>query len=168
MRPFFLRISNTVLRTLLDMVGKFLTTFLVMQSLEKRLITWWGSYLQFRYTCVFLALQMNFLRFTKTWMVTQSSSSDFVNQSKYEDDTSTQEQHWGEILERTVSKQNLMMVNGSRTNGTAILTSNQTLPKRSAAAANSEFRSTLSLEVKSQNRIVVNVPNSPVLGPYLA
>jgi len=139
-----------------------------MQSLEKRLITWWGSYLQFRYTCVFLALQMNFLRFTKTWMVTQSSSSDFVNQSNYEDDTSTQEQHWGEILERTVSKQNLMMVNGSRTNGTAILTSNQTLPKRSAAAANSEFRSTLSLEVKSQNRIVVNVPNSPVLGPYLA
>lgn len=103
-------------------------------------------------------------------MVTQSSSSDFVNQSKYEEDTSTQEQHWGEILERTVSKQNLMMVNGSRTNGTAV--SNQTLPKRSAAAtaatANSEFRSTLSLEVKSQNRIVVNVPNSPVWGPYLA
>lgn len=35
-RRFFPGISNIVLRTLLDMVGKFLTTFLVMQSL----ITW--------------------------------------------------------------------------------------------------------------------------------
>ena len=107
---------------------------------------------------------MNFLRFTKTWTVAQgeSSSSDIVNHSKYEDDTSTQEQHWGEILERTVSKQNLMMVNGaSRTNGTAVLT--QTLPNPKRSVANSDFRSTLSLEIKSKNRIVVNVPNSPEL-----
>ena len=84
----------------------------------------------------------------------ENSSTNFVNSSKYEDDTSTQEQHWGEILERTVSKQNLMLVNG-RTNGTALT---QTLPRKSNV--NSEFKSTLSLELKSQNRIIVNVnPN---------
>ena len=66
-------------------------------------------------------------------------------------DTSTQEQHWGEILERTVSKQNLMLVNG-RTNGNVLT---QTLPKRNKSNS-SEFKSTLSLELKSQNRIIVN------------
>ena len=42
-------------------------------------------------------------------------------------DTPTQEQHWGEILERTVSKQNLMLVNVG-TNGT-ILNHQQTFPR---------------------------------------
>ena len=42
-------------------------------------------------------------------------------------DTPTQEEHWGEILERTVSKQNLMLVNVG-TNGT-ILNHQQTFPR---------------------------------------
>ena len=45
-------------------------------------------------------------------------------------DTPTQEQHWGEILERTVSKQNLMLVNVG-TNGTILNHQNQqTFPRQ--------------------------------------
>ena len=46
-------------------------------------------------------------------MVTQGANAANAENISDQDDISTQEQHWGEILERTCSKQNLMFLNGN-------------------------------------------------------
>lgn len=66
-----------------------------------------------------LVLQLRFRTQSKTWLVTQGQSLESQEANTWKVDTPTQEQHWGEILERTVSKQNLsLLVNG--TNGTIL------------------------------------------------
>ena len=90
----------------------------------------------------FTYFQVHFRTLSKTWLVTQgrgnqnNDTSVSLESPSLKVDTPTQEQHWGEILERTVSKQNLMLlVNG--TNGTILNHNIQTFPKRGTREQNS-------------------------------
>lgn len=124
-----------------------------------------------------LVLQLRFRTQSKTWLVTQGQSlesQEAAGENWPKVDTPTQEQHWGEILERTVSKQNLsLLVNG--TNGTIL---NQTFPRRNSrlvapanyrAEATSNFmptdfsKSTLSLEMNSSGTTAKNSSSSSAM-----
>ena len=66
---------------------------------------------------------MSCLTLSKTWSVKHGSENgcttstmDIIDQNnteEFNEENSHQEKHWGEILERTVSKTNLMLGNGT-------------------------------------------------------
>lgn len=74
-----------------------------------------------------------------------STVVDMVNQNIDDEETSHQEKHWGEILERTVSKSNLMLVNG--TTHQKITSDHQNLPRKLSDQL-SDIKSSISLNME--------------------
>ena len=73
-----------------------------------------------------------------------STVVDMINQNIEDEETSHQEKHWGEILERTVSKSNLMLVNGTHHK---IASDHQTLPRKLSDQL-SDIKSSISLNME--------------------
>ena len=105
--------------------------------------------------------KVNFCTLSKTWLVTQGSSSYTTTTvlanptaeideaaAAAADSPSSQEQHWGEILERTCSKQNLMLLNG---NGCYSASKHDQVVQQTFPGPSSRMvrKSTLSLEMNT-------------------
>jgi len=95
---------------------------------------------------------------SKTWLIKHGSNNhegtsvtDIMNQNIDDEETSHQEKHWGEILERTCSKSNLMLVNGNHNK----VSCHETFPRVKVSKQMCEDRSSVSLEMNGHQTFSV-------------